>query len=568
LAFLAPALALAAPAAAQPTTVPTLQETPLPTALRQQVSGPGVALEGVVDAEAYIVGPGDVFAFSIGGRMPVEQRATVSADGMLIVPEVGTLRAGGRTLAAVRGDLRAALRRRYSNVDSDAALAEPRRFLVHVTGAVTAPGRHPVMPLARVEDALAEALGGPPLLVLREMQSNRVAVLPALRNVQVRRVDGRVLTPDLLRYYATGDLTHNPFLRDGDIIHVPSFHRQGAAVFVEHRFDDPRVYDLRPADTAADLVALARGPGAPASLESVRLIRTGPDGGLTVQTFEGPGLEAALAAAPLAPLDRIQLVDPNEAAGRIAVEGAVRFPGSYPLTEGRTTLAEVVRRAGGLLPTALPDAATIERPGIQEVPYQPFDAAQRLANLEDQAFQSGRLAELSFEGRQYLSRELGRRRIEVDVDAVLAGSAPDILLRDGDRLNVPEDPGGVMVLGQVRSGGLIPHREGASAEYYIAEAGGLAPAATDIYVREGGSGLLRPAAGATIRSGDVLFVDRLPAAFSETQQSLLLQRQQYEAQVRRDRAEGRNRLITTALGIVGTAFTAVTLYLTINSNTR
>jgi hypothetical protein len=63
-----------------------------------------------------------------------------------------------------------------------------------------------------------------------------------------------------------------------------------------------------------------------------------------------------------------------------------------------------------------------------------------------------------------------------------------------------------------------------------------------------------------------LFVDRDAAAFSESQQSLLLQRQQYEAQVRRDRAEARNRVLSTALGITSAVISVVTIIILSNNS--
>jgi protein involved in polysaccharide export with SLBB domain len=564
------ALLATGPLSAQTPAQPVVPDaSALSRSIRESPGGSGVALEGVVDAEAYQVGPGDVFSFSIGGRFPVENRATVSADGMLIVPEVGSFRVGGRSLASVRSELRAGLRRRHANVDTDAALAEPRRFRVHVTGNVNAPGRHAVIPLARVEDALAAAMEGPPLAVLDGLVSDRAAVLPALRNVEVRHRDGSVDNLDLLRYYATGETEHNPYLRDGDVVNVPSFHRQGAAVFVEDRFGGVRLLDLRPFDTAADLVAVARGLNATSSLEAVRLIRVRPDGGMSVETFEGAGMDNALRTTTLQPLDRLLLVDPNETAGRIEVEGAVRFPGTYPVVEGVTTLRDVLELAGGLRPNALAAAAYLDRLGPSRPLSQPFDASLRLATLEDQAYEAGRLSAMEYEGRQYLTRELNNvRRVTVDLRSVIDGSAPPVPVYDGDYLVVPEDPGGVFVLGQVARPGLVPHRAGASAEHYIAAAGGRGPAAREAFVRQAGSGALRPAGDVAPSSGDVVFVDRDPAAFSESQQSLLLQRQQYEAQVRRDRAEARNRLISTALGIASAITSVVTLIVLSNNSSN
>ena len=99
----------------------------------------GMALEGAVDAQEYLVGPGDVFAIVTGGAIPQQTETMVSADGRLVVPEAGAFRVAGRTLAAVVADVEAALQRRYRNVTSGVSLLEPRKFSVHVSGSIPAP---------------------------------------------------------------------------------------------------------------------------------------------------------------------------------------------------------------------------------------------------------------------------------------------------------------------------------------------------------------------------------------------------------------------------------------------
>ncbi|HYE96762.1 MAG TPA: SLBB domain-containing protein [Rubricoccaceae bacterium] len=528
-------------------------------------------LEGALDPQAYIVGPGDVFAFVIGGRAPTEQRATVSADGLLIVPEVGGFRVAGRPLAAVRSELRSALRGRYANVDTDVALAEPRRFFVHVSGEVAEPGRHVAIPIARVEDALYEAMGeASPLQVFRDRRGERSGRIPALRNVEVRHRDGTTEGVDLLRYYATGDVRYNPYLLDGDVLYVPAFQLDGQAVFVEDRFAEVQAFDFRPGDTAADVLALARGPEALTQLEAVRHVRLLPEGTLDVTVLSAADLAAGRAASlSLQPQDRLLLVDPNREHGRIEVEGAVVYPGTYALVEGQTRLRDVLALAGGLRPDALPRGAYLERPLRRAEEGDAAPARQenlpleaRAALVEQEAYAAGRLSDLSFGSRQFLAREvLSFQRVSLNLEEVLSGDAPPVPLRDGDRLVVPFDPGGVFVIGQVRQPGLVPYRAGATAEDYVAAAGGLGPAATGVYVRETGTGLLRPADGVTVQPGDYVFVDRVPTADSESLQALAIQERQLALQERRERADARARLITTTLGIVGTVLSAVSVYL-------
>ncbi|MEL6611645.1 MAG: polysaccharide biosynthesis/export family protein, partial [Bacteroidota bacterium] len=117
-----------------------------------------VALEGAVDPDAYIVGPGDVFTVTAGGGIPIVQSATVSADGLLVFPDLGAFEVEGATLASVQDDVQVVLRRAYRNVPTNVTLSTPRQFFVHVSGAVPEPGRWLVGPIARVEDALKAAL--------------------------------------------------------------------------------------------------------------------------------------------------------------------------------------------------------------------------------------------------------------------------------------------------------------------------------------------------------------------------------------------------------------------------
>ena len=61
-----------------------------------------VPMAGPVDATRYRVGPGDVFLLSLYGPVQRETRHTVSAEGLLLMPETGPLEVSGRTLAEVR----------------------------------------------------------------------------------------------------------------------------------------------------------------------------------------------------------------------------------------------------------------------------------------------------------------------------------------------------------------------------------------------------------------------------------------------------------------------------------
>lgn len=544
-------------------------------------------LEGALDPTRYLVGPGDVFAVSIGGTLPIQYRTAVSAEGVLLVPDVGSFRAADRLLADVTATLEAALRQTYRNVETSVALAAPRRFYVHVSGAVLDPGRHLVPPVPRVEDAILVAMGGVSprrllevgpsrqALAVRALQSATTAEVapgslqareallgatyrPALRNVRVVGRDGAEALVDLLRYYATGDPSSNPYLRDGDAVHVPFYDPDRDGVGVDGAVAEPGLYDARPDDTALDVLTVALGPAA-ASTPSVRLVRAATGEAVVL----GP---SDLAATPVAAGDRLFVLDEAAAMGTAEAIGAVRFPTGYPVVEGQTTLRDLLALAGGLEADALARGAYLERRGPEAesaldagtlnagaLVADPTVAQElRQAALEAAAFEGARLSALDFLGRQYLAREsVGYRRVSVDVEAALREGAPPVYLRDGDRLVVPYDVGAVAVIGQVVRGGYVPFVAGRDAEAYIAEAGGRAPGAAEAYVVDAATGAYRPAEEAgPLGSGDLVFVNRLPVADDAATQALVVQERQITLQEASERRAATFAIISTVLSAV------------------
>lgn len=552
-------------------------------ASRMLASG-SVPLEGAIDPAEYVVGPGDVFAISTGGGLAMQSTVTVAADGALVVPEMGSFRVAGLSLAEAKALVEPALRRAYRNVPAEVVLARPRQFYVHVSGNVTHPGRHVMVPIARVEDAVSAGMDGQsPLTVLRQQQQEtwRHTDLPALRNVVVRRSDGTRLTVDLLRYYATGDTGHNPYLLDGDAVFVPSSPRDGAAlVYVERESEvsaaqerrRAQAYDYRPDDTVTVLLLVTGGPELLARTDRVRLLRTDAGGQVTSEVVDVAAIRSGAAPdLPLQPLDRLQIPRDWARTNSVTVEGYVTFPGTYPIVEGRTTLREVMAAAGGVRPEGLLRAAYLVRPlsGTAVSQLETVrDSEQRDVLLEQVTFEEARLSDLAFGSRRYLAREVvGSQRVSLaltdDPEAI-----PEIPLRGGDRFVVPRDPHAVLVLGQVRHPGYVAYREGADVDYYITQAGGRGPAATEAYVREAGTGYFRAPGAGPIRSGDYLFVDRDLIADTEPLQTLALQEAQLDFQREQAARAGRFQVIQTGLAVVSTAVGIVTTYLLIRDRSN
>ena len=508
-----------------------------------------IALEGALDTDAYVVGPGDVFSIATGGLAPLLVSLPVSADGTLVLPEAGSIDAAGRTLAEVQRAATEALRRSFRNVPVEVSLALPRQFFVHVTGAVPEPGRFLMMPVSRVDDALQQAFAaevrarpdpdGRPRIVgsaTAQRPAPNAAFQPALRNVLITHADGTTTSLDLIRYYATGDLSENPYLRDGDVIAVPAYHEDRDVVRVSGDVTYPGKYDFRPGDTALDLLRIAAGPGTLDDRAEIRLTRRD---GAEPQRLSLGDLDHA-PPLRLQPGDHLNVLPRDVAEAQI--NGMIEYPGTYPIDDGQTTVRQLVAMAGGLKEDAALGAAFLERP-------------QTMAFKE-----TGQTSDLDFFSRSYLQQSIYANRVVVDLAAVLRGEADDVTLTDGDRLVIPRDEGQVFVTGNVPRPGYVPFVPGQPARYYVEQAGGAGPLSRGTYVFEDGSGRMRTGEGASVGSGDTVFIDRVDLA--EATQPELAQLLITERASRRQ-----TRILTTQTIITGvSAITSIlTAYVAIRS---
>jgi len=470
--------------------------------------------EGAVDPATYVVGPGDYFALSIGGLGSATTPVPVTADGHLVLPDVGSISVAGKTLTEARKKAEEALKEHFQNVHVDVTLAQPRQFYVHVSGAVPVPGRYLAMPVARAASVLEMAFTD----TTRAPVSN-FAYRPSLRNVMLIRRDGSERTLDLLRYFATGDTRENPYLEDGDVVHVPAYDPRYASVYVDGEVPFPGAYDHHPGETALDLLALSGADTDLSSTGTVRLTRQNEDG-----TVESRELDlAAMRAGTSKPVllqarDHLSVTPERLPGGTATVEGFVLRPGTYPIEQGLTTLKDLVAQAGGVRTDGAARTAFLERLALPaptprstaQNKYEPGPGRKEIARPDTlEIMQRLRMSDLDFLSRVYFARELRlQNRVSVDLEEALSPDAAPVYLRDGDRLVVPRDEQTVYVFGQVVRPGFIAYVPGKDTNYYLREAGGPGRYAGKAFLVDAATGEYHPAHSILVHSGDMIFLDR------------------------------------------------------------
>ncbi|HKN73511.1 MAG TPA: SLBB domain-containing protein, partial [Terriglobales bacterium] len=360
---------------------------------------------------------------------------------------------------------------------------------VLITGEVRAPGSYRTSGQQHLRDAIYQAGGATPDAWLDSAQLFR------------QQPDGttRVFSINLSDALA-GDPLNNVLVqpRDRILVHRQPEEVSPRSVYVKGDVARPGRYPLAVNMSVSDLVLGAGG-----------LLRSAnPDGGdlthYAISNSSGQrvpaghqdlNLAAALAGKedqdlPLRDGDVLtvpQQASWNDIGATVTLRGEVGKPGVYGIRPGER-LSSVMKRAGGLLPTAYPRAAVFERVEVRELQQKSrqelIERVEQESTVVKTSASTSGTEEAALQQAAMLQRQRvldalrkapvsGRLVIHLRPDRKdFAGSPEDIELRAGDSLTIPKQPGAVLVIGQVYNSNALTFMPGRNAGWYLSRAGG------------------------------------------------------------------------------------------------
>lgn len=226
-------------------------------------------------AEDYVLGSDDVVAVSVWLHPELERVVTINADGNVVLPPVGEIKAAGMTakqLSDKIADRLSAYLRQTTTVT--VTVQQFMSHSIYVSGAVAKPGRYGFERIPTLPDVLGQAGGA----------------LPGadLSGVQVLRKEGdarRTIQADLSAALRTGDATGLPALRPGDTVVIPGASATGApageGVGVIGEVTKPGLYAASGSQDLWSMIATAGGLTTRANWTDVRVL-TRSEGGQAV----------------------------------------------------------------------------------------------------------------------------------------------------------------------------------------------------------------------------------------------------------------------------------------------
>ncbi len=280
----------------------------------------------IATPQNYIIGVNDQLVIDVYGVSDLTKRLLVTPEGEIRFPNLGPVKVAGLTIEEATVKLRKSLTKIYpgianGSVKVQVSVGQIRSIRVTLIGEIKRPGNYDISSLSTLMNALYVS-GGP----------NEIG---SFRNIELVRNGKNISTFDLYDFLLKSDLTKNLLLQDGDVIRVNPY---ATRVTVKGAVKKPALFDVKPNETAADIIQYAGGFADMAYKEVVRVARFGAQN-KEILSVKLPQLWSfKFNAGDTLMVDQLADLYTN----RVFINGAVYYPGSYGLKEMKNSLRELL----------------------------------------------------------------------------------------------------------------------------------------------------------------------------------------------------------------------------------
>ena len=289
-------------------------------------------------ASDYPIGAGDVIEVNVAGMEEIRNFSQrVTGEGMISLPFVGVIKAGGLTDKALRAEIRERLETNYMrNPQVSLFVREFRSRQVAVIGAVQKPGLYSLTGSGDSILSMVSQAGGmtggfaerilfiPAEAVTGARAQELASALPAHLIQQdpapLILKDVEPLIIDLAAMNRGGNEIYLSMpVQPGDVIMIPG----SGDVLVQGWVEKPGSYKITPGLTVLGVIAAAGGAMYAADTRAVKLIRTGAQGRKTVLVSDLDAI--AEGRAPDPPLLEGDVIDIASSGPKAVAYGVYRF---------------------------------------------------------------------------------------------------------------------------------------------------------------------------------------------------------------------------------------------------
>jgi protein involved in polysaccharide export with SLBB domain len=412
-----------------------------------------------LDAE-HIVNVGDKFNLLLTGKISDELELEVNRDGSLILPEFGKIFISGKTLADAEEHVTKFISSKTVGVSAYLGLSEVRDIQVLILGGIESPGIYTLSGGSNILSALNVAGG--------------ISKNGSYRKIDLKRQGEVVETLDLYDIFVFGNFNTQNKLRSGDTIYI---HPRSFVVPISGGVNFEALFEMLPGESVINGITFAGGFSSGfAGFKSVSLASID----LESSKIKKINLND-LDKVTLQPRDSLLVpsyINSYEPMEKVLIEGMVKRPGEYFITQGET-LSSLIDRAGGYKDNAYSYGGALFRKTAQdkEKTYAQMNYADTVNYIVSNIGKPNRSVDSS--ALDLLAEELraqshnGRVVTNFERSQIEKNSSNDIKLHNNDRIIIPRLEKVVYLFGDFKNPSNLEYKSNLSVNDYIKSVGGV-----------------------------------------------------------------------------------------------
>ena len=441
-------------------------------------------LEEKIDPNVYVVGPGDIFGFSmVSSDGYITIPLTISPLGEVLIPLVGTIQVANLLLVDAIQKIKAVCLNKYKNSQVNITLTNIRKFKVKVTGMHNNVGYFVVTPVTRLSELYSRVISS------EELDTK----LYSTRNIKLHR-DNEIRLIDLQKSLILGDKVNDPLLLQGDIIEIGVISH---SIYVNGGVVKTGIYEFVENETIYDLLYLAGGFTNNADSSKIELTRFIDD--IHKKKIYLNSI-SVLENNILQPEDHILVRVKKEYKRQtlVTISGEVRYPGEYSIDKNIKTVQDVLKLAGGYTDRADRNRIILNNSEISKLVDIEFKRIQQIPVIDQSDSERGYI-----KARNRSQKGKLKSYSNLYTDEIL-----NYELSRNDEIVIPERFEYIEVLGAVSFPGRIPLIASNNISDYLQIAGGVTEnASKDRYIIKANSGQhILFSKNKTLDSGDIIFI--------------------------------------------------------------
>jgi polysaccharide export outer membrane protein len=263
---------------------------------------------------AYRIGPRDVLTLTIyaGGERQHAANLTVSSRGIINVPFIGPIRAGGLNISQLENAITKPLAADYFvNPEVNIIVSEYHSLQYYVSGAVGSPGLYEMKSEATLLELIAKAGG------VSSNRGNIAYILhPSANHIDPEKKNHSLFSDkdpikiDLKKLLDKGDMSQNVVLQSGDVVYIPlqsSLNLAESKIYLEGEVKRPGAYDYQEGMTALNACIMAGGFSKFAAPNRTKIIRQDGDKQVIIKVNLNDVKKGKIPDAEIRPGDRIHI---------------------------------------------------------------------------------------------------------------------------------------------------------------------------------------------------------------------------------------------------------------------